>query len=162
MVFTEIFLIKTRGHNNLLPWTLRERYFPSLNFAYLQFVMLHLPLLKTQKFSLFLSSFRCHCSVIWFHQVVSQCSFLSTTKPFGYVMCILSRTNLRRKILLQHPSDAILKTVCHQYLYDSKRILLWDWIKCLIITYSFLCTELFQQVALSNFPCSLRSHVSIL
>ena len=43
--------------------------------------------------------------------MVLQCSFLSTTKPFGYVMYILSRTNLGWEMLLQHPSDAILKLV---------------------------------------------------
>ena len=50
-------------------------------------------------------------------------------KPFGYVMNILSCTNLRWEILLQYPSDAIQKMVSHHCHYDSKRILSWDSIK---------------------------------
>ena len=76
----------------------------------------------------------------WYSDVLF---FPQQKEPFGYVMYILSWANLHREILLQHPSDAILKAVCHQLHYDSKRILSWDWIKCLIITYSFLCTKLF-------------------
>ena len=83
-------------------------------------------LLKTQNF---LCSYKTLDTTILlsdFSRWYSDVLFFPQQKPFGYVMYILSCTNLRWKKLLQHPSDAILKAVCHKLHYDSKRILSWD------------------------------------
>ena len=80
-------------------------------------------------------------------------------KTFCYVMYIHSRTNLRWEILLQHPSDEILKVVCHQYYYDSKRILSWD---CIMSHYSLsfsLHKAFCHKSHLATFPYSLWSHI---
>ena len=106
--------------------------------------LLSWPLIKTQNFlcshKILDITIQWSDFIRWYSDVLF---FPQQKEPFGYAMYILSWANLHREVLLQHPSDAILKAVCHQLHYDSKRILSWDWIKCLIITYSFLCTKLF-------------------